>query len=713
MEGEGIQKGGTDTLRKDGDTIILSEPKKETPKTIEEAIRAGDWIAVARIRLANIAALERGSHEDVDGDGRVGERKVEARDDAGLRVDSSNGYLDAEGRDPWGYKYNDNFGYDASGNYHDSYGGTLDTKTHVYTAEGGGTSDLKHGVSEKDGTILNHFTNEGMWLNKNDGKYYRVTVDPETQEITFPELGSDKKPIAHTAAEAQQFKADALKNNPEATPEQLAKWETATVNFDVTRYNQAHPPESTSRTPPAPGAAPPPPPPPPGPAPTTIGEALGHNVGLQRVRQVDDLNKGAAAKFALLGQQRTVDTERQQAERKAAVAPTWIGPGASKQEPSRWQAVVSPSVDIAAGNFIGGAKPVGSSLEVKNNPYRAITTPQGDNNPLVMRRSKYRDSNGSLDEDGGYTDKNGGYCYKHGGYMSADGSYIDRMGGNFVDKDGNLWLANNTSGKPDFPKKDGVDYVALLRSMDETSFNARPNNEKTPYDEWVSSNRDAMGDQLQDLQKGLKSVADDWEKKSNATAKADSTTVYKGEGNYSANYVDKDGNLWIDGSPTAIKKRDGVDYTELLKKAAQGKIDEWTATGDLTAAEIKIVKDSVLAAAQIQEMLKKHQDQLNNLGPIVTPEPSGLAKLQEELKKPVTLTEAQQKALGDLPESPSAPSKFTPNGAKAMGQLGQFVATPKTDAAAEEAGTDVHKDAKPVSLKRPPKGASATASTSP
>ena len=299
MEGEGIQKGGADTLRKDGDTIILSEPKKETPKTIEEAIRAGDWIAVARIRLANIAALERGSHEDVDGDGRVGEKKVGARDDAGLRVDSSNGYLDAEGRDPWGYKYNDNFGYDAQGNYRDSYGGTLDTKTNVYTDADGGTSDLKHGVSEKDGTILNHVTHEAMWFNKKDGKYYRVNVNPETKEVTFPELDGNGKPIAHTQAEAQQFKADALKNNPEATPEQLAKWETETVTIDESRREQARPGQAPTDTQ-LPGAAPPPPPPPPpelqGAAASAIGGALG-NIGLQRTSETAAVASGAAAKF--------------------------------------------------------------------------------------------------------------------------------------------------------------------------------------------------------------------------------------------------------------------------------------------------------------------------------------------------------------------------------------------------------------------------------
>ncbi|TAL39861.1 MAG: hypothetical protein EPN97_01635 [Alphaproteobacteria bacterium] len=644
MNDDGIQKVESDLRSRDIDTtianLVLPDPKKAEPKTIEDAIRAGDWVAVARIRAATIAQLERASHEDVDGDGRIGGQKVATGEETALR--DGNGYLDAEGRDPYGYKYYGNFGYDAKGDYHDSFGGVLDKKG-VYHAEDGGESDIKHGVSEKDGTIYNHVTHQAMWLK--DGKYYLVNMDPDTKKVTFPELDEHGEPLAHTKAEADAFKARALKENPPASPEQMAKWQAETVSIDEARRDRveggkpkeeatpgASHSDTQTRTSQS-GASQ---------AATAAAGGIVGGIGISMQRETFQVISGANDAFNQLRlHQKQGYTRQQEAARKAAT--------------------VSPAERQSSDP--GQFKPASPA------------------HPVGQRKSAFYEE--YLDSNDAFHDKNGGIAYKHGGYKAADGSYIDRQG-NFVDKDGNLWLANNKSGKPDFMKQGDVDYADLLRAKDEDGAAARAApHQFQNYEAWASKSRDSLKDgTLQAIEKGLKSVADDWELRGNATAKADSTTVYKGEGIFSGSYVDKEGKLWIDGSPTSIPKRDGVDFVDLLKKAARGKMDEWTATGNLTQAEIDSIKKSLEAAA----------------------------KIQEELKKPVKLGENQVKAMGDAPEPEShasAKSKFAPKEANTQPSAtnSSFVASPNTDGATEDATAGEQKNTAPVSLKRPQKTA--------
>jgi hypothetical protein len=514
MEGEGVQKGENDTRKRDANNIegvIPPEPQKEAPKTIEDAIRAGDWIAVARIRAAQIAQLERASHEDADGDGRIGDKKVSASEDAALR--DGNGYLDAEGRDPYGLKYYGNFGYDKQGNYHDSYGNTINTKTGVVTYEDNSKNDLRRGVYE----------NEDGWINKVTGEKL-VEVNGEYHLMRMGDDGHNETlRILKTKMEAEQLVEEWKRKNPPQSEKQYLedsestdrKREQAATGGQTSARNPDLP--DPNRRPPDETAAPPP-------APSKV----------QSEKAEYDYQIATAREEALL--------QQRQASAKRA------------------RAIQEITVGKARGQ---------SSLYVNGPDSRA----QG---VFIVK------GGGEVDAKGGFTDKDGGYTEKLGGYRAPDGSYTDGYG-SYVDVKGNLWLANDKSDKPSFMKQDGVDYREVLQLW-------RENNGRLP-DEWKKAHPDFKGEKLSTLEAGLKSVDADVAKRGDANTVGN--RAYAGQKSMVGNIVDKEGNLWLNGSVTPIAKRDGVDYIDLLKKAEQGKIDDWKKTGDLSPDEVNALKEKV------------------------------------------------------------------------------------------------------------------------
>src|ERR1700757_4830081 len=71
--------------------------------------------------------------------------------------------------------------------------------------------------------------------------------------------------------------------------------------------------------------------------------------------------------------------------------------------------------------------------------------------------------------------------------------------GNYVDKDGNLWLAGDKSGKPSMMKRDGVDYVDVLAKAAENR-----------YGEMTSANPGLTQDEAKSLETRLKQIDADF-----------------------------------------------------------------------------------------------------------------------------------------------------------------------------------------------------------
>jgi hypothetical protein len=457
-------------------------------------------------------------------------------------------YLDAEGRDPYGYKYDANFGYDAQHNYHDSYGNTLNTKTYVATTAKGNTVDLKHGITRTENLIYDHVTHTGMQYDPDKKQWFLLKYD-ENGKADFAEKDpKTNEPIAHTKEEAEAWAVKITKDRPPESDEQCRKWEEADKNNDVARAGKVN---------------------------------AGNTNGTTRPGQ-------------------TNETETTKESTTTAVAGILGGPGGNvivsrEEEATKAEAGGIDLFKIHARQLEASVtRGHAVSFSAKVN----IGTNEVDFAPLRDAKLDLG-SAGQVDREGGYFDKQGGYADKFGGYRAADGSFTDKNG-NYVDVDGNLWLANNKTGKPDFMKQDGIDYADMLKKRQDG----------TIY-KWFHDNSQ-MALRTQDIQKGLSDVDAAWDKQK--AANTAENRAYQGRDGMTGTFVDKQGNLWLNGHVDPIPGGNGVDYVDLVKKAEKGKLDDWKSTGNLTPAEIAEVKAQVQALIEskfTEAMMSKQIDDLS------------------------------------------------------------------------------------------------------
>jgi hypothetical protein len=467
MSENGIQKGESDQRDKKMDAVIASlvlpDPQKAEPKTIEDAIRAGDWIAVARIRAATIAQLERASHEDADGDGRVAGKKVVSNDEAGVR--DGNSYLDAEGRDPYGYKYNGNFGYDKDGNYHDSYNGVLN-KEGIYQAEDKSTVDLKHGIYASGNEFVNYQTKDSII--ERDGKYYHMRKGPNGEMEPTDIDETTGKPKAMTAAERDQMVEQWRRTNKVLTDEQIQKVREEMAETDRKR-KAAHDaakqnnPGGTGRNPQLPqntspigdGGGPPPAPSEPQKIKTESGAILSESREALERAMKNHRQEALAVKQVVSARRIDVFGELSAPVERQSM---------SQSERMEFMFLKHPLAGRVPNFKLGDASE--KKAPNQNKPWI-----KDKNGGFWDEFGGYYDSRGGyFDRQGGYFGKDGSYFDQYGGYMSKDGSFLDAKG-NMVDSSGNFYLSNHKpNDPPDFPARPGVKWVDVLAAANENRF---------------------------------------------------------------------------------------------------------------------------------------------------------------------------------------------------------------------------------------------------
>ncbi|TAL36494.1 MAG: hypothetical protein EPN97_06215 [Alphaproteobacteria bacterium] len=428
-------------------------------ESLEEAVRRGDWSAAARIMNA-IRAREQNEKQDFSGDGVVS-------------GGSSSGSAYGPGTPDM---YGGTMYYDNSGNwqYQDQYGNTWDSYGKTY-ADGSWEGTNGTSVSAKEPTIIHETDGTTTDLVKL-GVIKPETPPQEAVKITVAagKLGEDIAAAVDGTTPTNQPPTGLAANansSPNAKPQPPSRANTPLEkefrNAALQHMAKLHP------------------------------ELKAEDIKLSK-EQWEALRKAGDMRRA--GQNADAYLKGLIAKEQAAagvpltypLSTTAPAPAPAPQPQVETKPVVdteTPATDInlnlnlsASALTAGSSLAVGSSLGTSSLSSGLGTSTLGsgvssssfvgpvdysywDDDPmywsddwlkssapdpaLASQYDEYRDSDGGYWDEYGYNDKNGGYTWDDTAENgSLAGGYQDKNG-NFVDKDGNLYLDGNYTDKPD------------------------------------------------------------------------------------------------------------------------------------------------------------------------------------------------------------------------------------------------------------------------
>lgn len=428
--------------------------------------------------------------------------------------------------DSYGQPYYANFGYDAQGNYNTSFGERIGTDG-IMRDQNGGETDLRRGIYTRGNDFFSEQSGEAL-TRMDDGTYVlsrRVNGRNEIlrEGLSEQEAEQQRERMRREAAVlpeaeyqallARQAEQDRNRPNPAASASAHNAEGGASQEDNTLRTAHGSASADSNRAPSGGQTAP-------------IGASTGSVVGAT-ARTGESVFSDVRAQMEL----------RRQSALRAANDARVAAQSQSRDE------------DRTVGRSTRGSRTrgVGSAI-----------------------------AGGLTETNAGAQPGDGSYIGKLNSYHAADGSFMDYKG-NFVDTDGNLWLANDKSGKPSFPRIEGVDYKELLDARAEGPAALR---------KWIDADP-ARAQAAKDVNAALQTVDNLRTQRDQATSYEN--WVFKSRGTA----VDKYGNIWIGGELQCHGSAGGADYIDLLKKAEQGKMDEWKATGNLSKEEIEAIKQAI------------------------------------------------------------------------------------------------------------------------
>jgi hypothetical protein len=410
-------------------------------------------------------------------------------------VVTRNGYLDANGCDPYGYKYHGDFGYDSQGNYKDSFGNTLGTDDVYRTSRG--ELDLRRGIYTSGKDAYNDQTGEVIIFSEEANGYIRMRPDGKGG-MNPAEPGPDGTGKVMTAAERDQILEQWRMTNRAQSDAEMEQTRVRMQKVDQDRKNRV---EGTSAEVGADGKP-------------VNGSGGQEDLGAGVHGRADAGPNGNEALATEARATNAIETARNAYALRRGNAKDYRASNWNSQFQRR--DALSKSVgDSSSDSYqeVSDAERAAfaeAAAKRQGGPKFAL----GEGSKKIdLGKGWVKDKDGGVwDDQGGYYDKQGGYWDKQGGYWDKDGNYTDQYGGfkstdgsymdakgNYVDAQGNLWLANSTSDKPDFPKKEGVDYIDILAKASENR-----------YGQITRDNPGVTADEAKDIETRLKKVESDF-----------------------------------------------------------------------------------------------------------------------------------------------------------------------------------------------------------
>lgn len=399
---------------------VPEPPARRSVLTEEEALRAGNWEALARIRMA-VAAREASQGQDFNGDGEAS-KSLSGFFDGG--VDKHGGRYSEDGRyyDAFGGFY-DRYGYEhADGSYTSVNGTTYDASTNkVVLADGTerkmpenlDTAEERKAVVRADAAVVDHDNN-------NSSNTVPMTDDQKT--AAGQQAGGALGKAAGQPTQEQQEVSNIM---VETRIEEGKSLEEFFTGAEVEAARAKHRAQQAAAQ-----------------------EMHRSELGNQTERR--GLYEAAMAGMRDEAQQTPYRKLTRDEVTKLGIQHSNIHPRSG----------LATEKEAKPGD--GKEQKVETAAEHAGHGSEACTGWYSDGKGYWDEHGGYYDDKGGYwDAEGGYADKDGGYTDKFGGYLSKDGSYMDAKG-NYVDKDGNLWLSG--SDGPSYAAKEGVDYVAQLRA---------------------------------------------------------------------------------------------------------------------------------------------------------------------------------------------------------------------------------------------------------
>ncbi|MEZ0261581.1 MAG: hypothetical protein ACAH80_11270 [Alphaproteobacteria bacterium] len=491
---------GGDRVLSEAESLLLLKARQEAQENVSEQIISAE-IAEQQ------AAIE---EEEEQSFTQWAQRYVADRIESLRR-------LDAQGRDSNGFKFFADFGYDGKGNYNDSFGGQLGADG-IYNHPDGMKVDIRRGVVTHNNATYNVQTNEAIIYDEEDGYYVHMRRDENGKMVP---VEVDGKPHIMTLQEKEQLEAQWRATNRPMSDAEYAIEERKIRELDIRRAdyhgttrnaNSASSSEagahsdadvvtttsrgrtgstSTDRS-------------------STDAPSPGSHIGITLGGAAAAGIEGAYAgwKEAKPRYQRVAENTENVSERTT---------GWSSQFQRREQRRRAEASGTAQDTLVQVNEADRKRLEERTSKFRSSSVPtfaMGEASRNDTATTKWvKDKDGGVwDDKGGYYDTKGGYWDKQGGYLDAEGNYSDQYGGckaadgsytdskgNYVDPQGNLWLAGNDTDTPDFPKKEGVNYIDVLAKAAENR-----------YGEMTKSNSGLSAEEAKTLQERLTKIDDEF-----------------------------------------------------------------------------------------------------------------------------------------------------------------------------------------------------------